>query len=132
MSEARGRWDPCARIDRRPDARPAGSASAGSAWSFEPKWDGFRALALVGPETRLLSRRRNDLTYLCPGVAVLAGADLGDAVLDGEIVAFRDGIPSFEALQTRMRHRVEMPTAFLAFDVLGLRGVSLIEQPYAV
>ena len=31
-----------------------------------------------------------------------------------------------------MRHRVEVPTAFLAFDVLRLRGVSLTEQPYAL
>lgn len=38
--------------------------------SHEPKWDGFRALAVVHGGTRLVSRRDNDLTRLrlCPGM----------------------------------------------------------------
>ena len=35
----------------------------GTGWEFEPKWDGYRALAYVrGGEARLVSRRGNDLT----------------------------------------------------------------------
>ena len=42
-----------------------GPLPTGERWSYEPKWDGFRALAFVDGRSRLLSRRRNDLTHLC-------------------------------------------------------------------
>ena len=63
----------------------------GERWSFEPKWDEFRGICVVDGSVRLLSRRGNDLTRLCPGVSVLGTLDLAPAVLDGEIVAFRGG-----------------------------------------
>src|SRR5512132_4474751 len=103
----------------------------GERWSFEPKWDGFRGMCLVDGSARLLSRRGNDLTRLCPGVSMLGTLDLGPAVLDGEIVAFRHGQQSFEALQTAMRRRNGVEdVAFLAFDLLWLRGKSLLARPY--
>ena len=101
----------------------------GESWSFEPKWDGFRALAVVDARTRLLSRRGSDLTRLCPAISSL-GADLSETVLDGELVAFRDGQPSFEALQAVMRRGDTASVAFLAFDLLWLRGTSLFQEPY--
>jgi bifunctional non-homologous end joining protein LigD len=108
-----------------------GPLPADDGWSFEPKWDGFRGICVVDRSVRLLSRRGNDLTRLCPGVSVLAKLDLGPAVLDGEIVAFRDGNQSFEALQGVMRHRTGVEdVASLAFDVLWLRGRSLLAVPY--
>ena len=107
-----------------------GPLPTGERWSFEPKWDGFRALAFVDGRARLVSRRGNDLTHLCPQVASLTSAGLGDAVLDGEIVALRDGRPSFEALQARMREGSSEAVALLAFDVLWLRGESLVDHPY--
>jgi bifunctional non-homologous end joining protein LigD len=94
------------------------------------KWDGFRGLCVVDRFVRLLSRRGNDLTRLCPGVSALS--DLGPIVLDGEIVAFHDGRQSFEALQGAMRHRTgSEDVVFLAFDLLWLRGQSLLNRPYA-
>ena len=55
---------------------------------------------------------------------MLAFARSRSAILDGEIVALVDGVPSFEALQDR---RVE--ASYVAFDVLALEGHSTIELP---
>ena len=74
-------------------------------WAYEFKWDGVRALLDVTDRgVRLDSRRGNDVTAAYPELAAQA-ADVGDALLDGEIVAFVDGRPSFELLQTRMHVR---------------------------
>jgi bifunctional non-homologous end joining protein LigD len=78
-----------------------------------------------------MSRRGNDLTYLCPSIEQLRTLDIGPAVFDGEIVAFRDGIQSFEGLQSAMRRRSSERVSFLVFDVLWLRGDSLLGRPYA-
>ena len=61
------------------------------------------------------------------------------ALLDGEIVAFTDGRPDFEALQPRMhvsspaaalRLAEQAPVTYLVFDVLQLDGRPLIGRPY--
>jgi bifunctional non-homologous end joining protein LigD len=62
------------------------------------------------------------------------------ALLDGEIVAFTDGRPDFEALQPRMhvssadaafRLSSTIPVSYLAFDALHVDGVALTSRPYA-
>jgi bifunctional non-homologous end joining protein LigD len=109
-----------------------GPLRVGEDWSFEPKWDGFRALCFVDRgRVSLVSRRGNDLTRLCPAVSILAEAEIGPAVLDGEIVAFRNGEQSFEALQRVMRRPDGVEdVAFLPFDLLWLAGRSLQRVPY--
>jgi len=96
----------------------------GTDWTYEFKWDGVLARCEVTDRpTRFYSRRGNEITTAYPELADLAR---GDAVLDGEIVAFVDGRPSFEALQERMhvRNRAEArrlaektPVIFMAFDL---------------
>jgi bifunctional non-homologous end joining protein LigD len=105
---------------------------SGEKWSFEPKWDGFRGMCFVTDgSVRLISRLGNDLTRLCPGVLIQANSHIGPAVLDGEIVAFRDGQQSFEALQGVLRRQGAVDdVAFLVFDLLWLRGKSLLAVPY--
>jgi hypothetical protein len=106
---------------------------SGEKWSFEPKWDGFRGMCFVTDgSVRLISRLGNDLTRLCPGVLIQANSHIGPAVLDGEIVAFRDGQQSFEALQGVLRRQGAVDdVAFLVFDLLWLKGESLLAVPYA-
>jgi ATP-dependent DNA ligase len=61
----------------------------GEQWTYEVKWDGYRALLLKsGDRVRLLSRKDNDLTATCPTIEA-AGRKLQaeTATLDGEIVA---------------------------------------------
>jgi bifunctional non-homologous end joining protein LigD len=122
-----------------PGGPPAGDKSA---WSVEMKWDGVRALAFVETgRVRLLSRTGKDITATYPEVAGL-GRAVGhkQALLDGEIVAFVGGRPSFEALQPRMhvsspaqalRLAEQVPVTYLAFDVLQLDGRPLAGRPYA-
>ncbi len=110
-------------------------------YAYEMKWDGVRALAVVGPGgLKLYSRTGRDMTVAYPEVAGLAGAVGVDAVLDGEIVAFdNSGRVSFSALQPRMqignaaaaaKLAAEAPCVWLGFDVLSLDGVDRTAQPY--
>lgn len=108
-------------------------------WSFEFKWDGVRALFDISERrTQLHSRTGNEITVAYPELLPLADG-VGDALVDGEIVAFSDGRPSFELLQTRMHvrsHREaqalaqQAPVTFVAFDLLRRYGVDLTGRPY--
>ncbi len=112
-----------------------GALPLGDAWAYEVKWDGVRALvALEGGRVRATSRNGNDITGGYPELLGLSGPD---QLLDGELVAFVDGLPDFGALQNRMhvrsprRELVETtPVAFLPFDVLHLQDSSLLGLPY--
>lgn len=108
------------------------------AWGFEPKWDGVRAIAeIVEGRVRLWSRNGNDISAAYPEVQELAG--LGDGtIVDGEIVAFQDGKPSFERLQHRMHLRdprrvsrlaVENPVVYMVFDLLNDGEHDLTDRP---
>lgn len=91
-------------------------------WLFEPKWDGFRALAHIdGHHCRLVSRRANvykSWPYLCE-------ERCSSAVLDGEIVCLQpDGRSDFYSLMFRR----DWPF-FMAFDLLMLDGADLRDRP---
>jgi bifunctional non-homologous end joining protein LigD len=108
-------------------------------WRYEPKWDGWRAIAVVDEgRVDLRSRRATDLApyfpeLLRPSVA-LAGRR---AVLDGEVVVLRDGRPDFDAISGRLAARRlagwaahRSPATFVAFDVLELDGHVLADEAY--
>ncbi|MFC6878454.1 non-homologous end-joining DNA ligase [Actinomadura yumaensis] len=109
-------------------------------WGLELKWDGVRAIAYVSADgVRASGRKAGDVTARYPELSVLA--DLlpqHDVVLDGEVVAFEDGRPSFERLQRRMhvqrpdqRLIREVPVRYVVFDLLFLDGHPLYDLPYA-
>jgi bifunctional non-homologous end joining protein LigD len=105
---------PLARLDR-PFDHPD--------WIFEPKLDGFRAVAyLEGGACQLVSRRGNRFKTFEPLARAMAGDLAGrTAILDGEIVRpGPDGRPLFYEL---MRRRG--PFCFSAFDLLWLDGSDL-------
>lgn len=112
---------------------------SGDGWAYEFKWDGVRALLdATDRAVRLTSRAGNDVSGGYPELLAQA-AGIGDALLDGEIVAFEDGRPSFERLQSRMHLRgkaevaraaVECPVTYVVFDVLRRYGVDLTARPY--
>jgi bifunctional non-homologous end joining protein LigD len=92
-------------------------------WWFEPKWDGFRALAYIDSHhCRLVSRKGNTYKswpYLATELAHTVRCR--SAVLDGEIVCLGpDGKSQFYNLLFRR----EWPY-FMAFDLLWLDGVDL-------
>src|SRR3954469_23429641 len=71
----------------------------GADWSYEVKWDGYRAEAVKnGAAVSLASRNLKTITRQFPGVAdAVSRIPAKTAVLDGEIVALdADGRPSFQ------------------------------------
>src|ERR687890_395619 len=65
-------------------ARPRATLPEGEGWAYEPKWDGFRAIAYVdGGECYLQSRNGKPLSRYFPEVSFPAGR----YVIDGELVA---------------------------------------------
>ena len=106
----------------------------GPAWSYEVKWDGYRALIdKHGSRVAVYSRRSADLTKTYPSVASAARTiHARDAVLDGEIVALdSEGRPSFQALQHRSTPG-QFSIAYYAFDILSRDGVDLTREPLEV
>lgn len=109
-------------------------------YAYEMKWDGVRALVVVGRAgaARLYSRTGRDMAVAYPELDGFADAVRaavgggGETVLDGEIVAFdAAGRVSFSALQSRMhvgnaaaarRLAAENPSVWLGFDVLTAGG----------
>src|SRR5688500_18502596 len=99
----------------------------GPQWSYEVKFDGYRALLIKhGQQAEIRSRKDNDLTETYPIVAAAARCLKGESVvLDGEIVAVdANGQPSFQALQHRSAHPTHT-VVYYAFDVLHLNGEDL-------
>jgi ATP-dependent DNA ligase len=96
-------------------------------YSFELKWDGFRALLARNGDFRVRSRRGWDMTRLLP--------ELGDlpahGIFDGELVAFADGVPHFPLVCARLLHGDRrVPLTFVLFDVLELDGEPVLHLPY--
>jgi DNA ligase D-like protein (predicted ligase) len=81
-----------------------------------------------GGSVRLVSRTDKDMTGQFPEVAEALGAQrAGNFVVDGELVAFQDGITSFSRLQRRARERVSV---FLyVFDLLRLEERDVRDLP---
>ncbi len=111
----------------------------------EDKLDGVRTTAHVGPsapagapaEVRLFSRRLGDVTARFPEVVAALGRLPGLLILDGEVLAWRDGraLP-FGLLQRRLGRKAvtpalvaEVPTIYVAFDCLLAGDTSLLDLP---
>ncbi len=114
-------------------ARSKAELPVGDQWCYEPKFDGFRAIAFVdGDQLMLQSRSGKPLDRYFPELTFPPG----QYVLDGEIVIDgEDGAQDFGALQQRIHpaeSRIKMlseetPAHFVAFDVLA-RGSDLLLQ----
>jgi DNA ligase-1 len=107
-------------------------------WLAEWKWDGIRAQILVRAEAVFIWSRGEDMVgHQFPELAEAARSLPAGTVLDGEIVAWRDGqVQPFATLQRRLgRKRVgakllrEAPVAFLAFDQIEHAGRDCRDQP---
>ncbi len=106
-------------------------------WLAEWKWDGIRAqLIRRGDVAALWSRGDEPIAVQFPEIMADAGK-LPDCVLDGEILAWKDGrVMPFAALQKRLGRKspgkkvmADSPVIFLAFDLLELAGGDWRERP---
>jgi len=107
------------------------------AW-VEDKYDGIRCqLHKEAERVVLYSRDLNDVTAAFPEVVAAADLVPHDVLLDGELLAFRDGrVRPFFELQRRLGRKVvepkllrEVPVIFVAFDLLSLDGRNLLLEP---
>jgi bifunctional non-homologous end joining protein LigD len=110
-------------------ATVSSSLPSGREWSYEVKWDGYRALLVNDGRPRLISRNLKNLTADYSYIAAAAPrVTTQPFILDGEIVALDEqGRPSFQALQHRSVKR--MAVVFYAFDVLHLGRTDLCGKP---
>lgn len=104
-----------------------------SEWLFEPKYDGYRALAFVEENAfRFVSRTNKDMTQWLPQSSSIPGfVNARTAILDGEIIAIdRNGKPSFQLLQNAIKspsHETEL--IYYVFDLLYHNGSDLRSRP---
>ena len=111
-------------------ATRAAALPSGDEWSYEVKWDGYRAEAVKnGPAVSLASRNLKNITRQFPNVANTASrVHAKSAVLDGEIVALdAEGRPSFQALHNWSLEGLSL--VYYAFDLLHLDGRDLVRRP---
>jgi len=109
-------------------------------WSFQVKWDGVRILLFYdGARVILQNRRLHDRTEQYPELQHLPDVIGQPVVLDGEIIALKDGKPSFPTVMKRDRiisraaarsliHAI--PIAFMIFDVLYCQGRLVTRLPW--
>ena len=112
----------------------------------EDKYDGIRAqLHRAGDEVRLYSRDLHDISGQFPEVVEGARRLPWAGILDGEILAWRDGVVlPFLQLQARLGRKnpsarilAEIPVIYVAWDVLGMDRdadalvAPLLEEPLA-
>jgi ATP-dependent DNA ligase len=118
-------------------ARSKKELPLGEEWSYEPKYDGFRAIVFVDADEVLIqSRGAKPLDRYFPELAFPSGR----YIVDGEIIIDSDdGQQDFGALQQRIHpaaSRINMlaeqtPARYVAFDVLAREGESLLSLSFA-
>ncbi len=117
-----------------PLEQEAQSLGAAHEWQIEWKWDGIRAqLVRRRGKTLLWSRGEELLAGRFPEVEQTAEFFPDGTVIDGELVAWRDGAPRpFSELQRRINRKTigkklltDVPCAMIAYDLLELSGVDM-------
>jgi bifunctional non-homologous end joining protein LigD len=97
----------------------------GSAWLHEVKYDGYRALvSIANGKAKVFTRTGLDWTDKFAAIAdAAAKLPVKSALIDGEIVAFKDGHPDFSTLKDAISAGGDM--TLFAFDLLALDGEDL-------
>ena len=106
----------------------SGSLPVEAGWSYELKWDGFRAIVRSGRGFRVRSRRGWNMTPLLRELEALRV----DAVFDGQLVALGDdGWPYFPDVCDRLLSGdTRIRLTYVVFDVLELDGRDTTRLPY--
>lgn len=110
-----------------------------SKFLFEMKFDGIRATIHVGINTfKIFGRREHEITELYPELKEIQKEFTRNVILDGEIVLFYNGVPSFSKLQERSHTKDKkkikyfsenLPVCFMAFDCLYEDKQDLTKKP---
>jgi ATP-dependent DNA ligase len=109
-------------------------------WQFEPKWDGFRCIAVKhGSGVQLFAKSSKPLHRYFPEVAAALAALDADFILDGELAVPVGDSLDFDAIQARLHpaeSRIrklakETPALLILFDAIELDGETLTAMPLA-
>jgi ATP-dependent DNA ligase len=122
------------------EARLVDELPRGSGWQFEPKWDGFRCLAVrAGDAVELFAKSGKLLGRYFPEIVDLVrGLPGARFILDGELAIPVGDTLSFEALQLRLhpaesrirKLSAETPAILILFDMLmAPGGRTLLDRP---
>jgi DNA ligase 1 len=104
----------------------------------EFKYDGVRVqLHKFSDKVRMFSRKLEDVTNSFPEIASAVALLPAEFILDGEVLAYRDGRPlHFQELQKRLRRKAvtdhmigEIPIVYIPYDIMYLDGQPLIDRP---
>lgn len=107
-------------------------------WWVEDKFDGIRSQVHVDyGKVMIFSRGMEEVTGAFPELAEAMGFIQGRAVLDGEILAWRDNRAlAFTVLQQRIARKkvtaamqADIPVVFVAYDLLYRDGKMLVDVP---
>ncbi|MDM9627598.1 DNA ligase D [Rhizobium sp. S152] len=115
----------CETLERPPSAK---------GWIHEIKFDGYRIqMRIQDGEVTLKTRKGLDWTAKYPAIAE-SGANLPDAIIDGEICALDEsGAPDFAALQAALSEGKTDDLVYFAFDLMfegseDIRGLPLTDR----
>lgn len=113
---------------------------SGPGWTFEPKWDGFRAIVFrAGDECEITSRDKRSLVRYFPELPPVLKAALPDrCIVDGEIIMTGPDGLDFDLLQLRLhpaesrvrKLAAEYPASYVAFDLLALDDANLCKERF--
>lgn len=109
-------------------------------WIYEHKFDGERCLAVKkNGKIHLMSRNEREINNEYPELAKAFNAQSADNfIVDGEIIALKEGISDFELLQSRINlkdlegiksKQKSVPILFCIFDVMYAQGYDLQNLP---
>ncbi len=94
-------------------------------WVFEDKYDGFRMVTKIeSGKVTLYSRNGKIISNTYINVAKALESVIGDAVIDGELVALdAGGVSHFQLLQNALRNETKLQ--YCAFDLMFHDGEDL-------
>ncbi len=104
----------------------------------EFKYDGIRVqLHKFGGKVKMFSRKLEDVASSFPEIVSAVSLLPAEFILDGEVLAYRDGRPlHFQELQKRLRRKAvtdrlmgEIPVVYVPYDIMYLDGQPLIGRP---
>ncbi|HEX4764505.1 MAG TPA: DNA ligase D [Usitatibacter sp.] len=107
---------------------------AGSGWTYEVKFDGYRLLARIdGDDVRLFTRNGNDWTSRLKALRdAVAKLGIASGWIDGEIVVLdAKGNPDFQSLQNAFDTSKTRDIVYFVFDAPHLGGYDLTRVPLA-
>lgn len=113
-------------------AKLAVKIPTGKDWSFEIKYDGYRAVTYMQEKTaKILSRNGVDITNKFKEISKsIENIKCDEFVVDGEIVCFdENGRTDFSLLQSNIKSGNTKNACYVVFDILSQNGVDLRDLP---